>query len=656
MQSLATCYFCNKNFPENQIHGCVIKAYSLLNTLVKEKKDPTKIFNNIDNVVLEGGGIKGISYLGALQEILKENPSFLKNIKRVAGNSAGSIAALYIALNLDPYTDMAELMSRKYLDLLDEGLALKVIVNTNIIASDDFKIFRAKDIFLAAINMLEELQNILKIPSRAQEAHTLIHSVSKNIIKYFSYKYGVGYRIVMRAGAGRLAEKAARMIISMLAPQLEENLVSQKKPNKNKKVAKPKNDVPQPNQEQVNKVEEENKQGFKEVLKKAFRKAVKESEEEEEKIIEKETNTNAEMPKSSFLKGLFSKKPEIKQLKEENETPNSKSKKETQFYRDQKDNPLMVISDKSELIGEVLHFALAELVWFIFVSQSGANGLKEELGLFSGDIVKQELIENAIKKAFSNLNRLDEYKPELTFKELYDFADKRGNRIFKPFFATSFNIANHRTEVFSVYHTPNAVVSDAIRASMSIPVFFTPVTIRENGEPRKIYCNDGKDCEAIRYMDGGVLDNYPIWIFDDLKYCIENIPEWIPKKKNFIQNPRTLGFRLLDSRDIDIYTNPYYDKKRSKMKRVGEGSYQGSFKNIAGSFFSANMNKHEENEHIYRGDCPRSIYVDNLGINSVAFSLSETDQARLIQSGRQAIIDYKKRAQTNFLGEGENYY
>lgn len=51
---------------------------------------------NFENLAMEGGGVWGISYAGALQEL--DKIGILPNIKRVAGTSAGSITALLLAL------------------------------------------------------------------------------------------------------------------------------------------------------------------------------------------------------------------------------------------------------------------------------------------------------------------------------------------------------------------------------------------------------------------------------------------------------------------------------------------------------------------------------------------------------------------------------
>ena len=53
------------------------------------------------NLVLEGGGVRGLAYGGAL-EIL-EQKGVLKNIENVAGSSAGAIAGLMVALNYNSH-------------------------------------------------------------------------------------------------------------------------------------------------------------------------------------------------------------------------------------------------------------------------------------------------------------------------------------------------------------------------------------------------------------------------------------------------------------------------------------------------------------------------------------------------------------------------
>ncbi len=50
----------------------------------------------IENLVLEGGGVKGMAYVGALRKL--EEAGILSTVKRVGGSSAGGITALFLAL------------------------------------------------------------------------------------------------------------------------------------------------------------------------------------------------------------------------------------------------------------------------------------------------------------------------------------------------------------------------------------------------------------------------------------------------------------------------------------------------------------------------------------------------------------------------------
>ena len=51
------------------------------------------------NLALEGGGVRGLAYSGALEVLEQKN--ILKNIQRIAGSSAGAIAGLMISLGYD---------------------------------------------------------------------------------------------------------------------------------------------------------------------------------------------------------------------------------------------------------------------------------------------------------------------------------------------------------------------------------------------------------------------------------------------------------------------------------------------------------------------------------------------------------------------------
>jgi NTE family protein len=75
-----------------------------------------------ENLVFEGGGVKGAAYAGALQ-VLDKN-GLLKGVKRAAGTSAGSILALLVALGYSPDEIMQVLLELDFNQFRD-GRALE---------------------------------------------------------------------------------------------------------------------------------------------------------------------------------------------------------------------------------------------------------------------------------------------------------------------------------------------------------------------------------------------------------------------------------------------------------------------------------------------------------------------------------------------------
>lgn len=74
------------------------------------------------NLVFEGGGVKGIAYVGAL-EVLDEI-GILKNIKRVAGTSAGAMVAVLVGLNYTT-TEISEILwDLNFKNFLDDNFGM----------------------------------------------------------------------------------------------------------------------------------------------------------------------------------------------------------------------------------------------------------------------------------------------------------------------------------------------------------------------------------------------------------------------------------------------------------------------------------------------------------------------------------------------------
>ncbi|WP_310496063.1 patatin-like phospholipase family protein [Sandarakinorhabdus sp.] len=70
------------------------------------------------------------------------------------------------------------------------------------------------------------------------------------------------------------------------------------------------------------------------------------------------------------------------------------------------------------------------------------------------------------------------------------------------------NIETGEAVVFGP-ETPDVPVADAVVASFSIPFVFRPARVRGAGR------------ESARYVDGGLLANLPVWVFNDEKLLLE---------------------------------------------------------------------------------------------------------------------------------------
>src|SRR5688572_6713037 len=55
----------------------------------------------VKNLVFEGAGIRGVAYVGAINEL--QNRNLLSQIEKVGGTSAGAIAALTVALGYNAH-------------------------------------------------------------------------------------------------------------------------------------------------------------------------------------------------------------------------------------------------------------------------------------------------------------------------------------------------------------------------------------------------------------------------------------------------------------------------------------------------------------------------------------------------------------------------
>lgn len=121
---------------------------------------------------------------------------------------------------------------------------------------------------------------------------------------------------------------------------------------------------------------------------------------------------------------------------------------------------------------------------------------------------------------------------EINFRTFYDLTGV-------DLVITGANVTKHKPAVFSKRHTPDFPVAEAVGISMNLPVLFKPVRV-EADVPTGQYNQNADDYHGL-WVDGGVLNNFPLHAFDHLSPAVsQQYPNLRPL------NPNMLGLRLTD--------------------------------------------------------------------------------------------------------------
>lgn len=141
---------------------------------------------------------------------------------------------------------------------------------------------------------------------------------------------------------------------------------------------------------------------------------------------------------------------------------------------------------------------------FLFECDEIDTSIKQRYGIFSGN----ELFEWVKKKIKEKTGYSD-----MTFGDLNREIQKSKGSNYKHLYVTGVDLMSGRTFRFSHRHSPDLSIARAVRISASIPVIFEPVACEFKNQ-------FGLTSRGL-FVDGGLLDNYPVWMFDNTKYFNE---------------------------------------------------------------------------------------------------------------------------------------
>jgi NTE family protein len=234
---------------------------------------------------------------------------------------------------------------------------------------------------------------------------------------------------------------------------------------------------------------------------------------------------------------------------------------------------------------------------FGFIRDTGR--LLNEFGWYKGDAFSKWIREIVLKKTGD---------PNTSFAQLKAMSYK-GKQIYRDLYIIGSNLNTGNAEVFS-YESKHAEVPIALatRISGSIPVFFRP-----------IYLNNAY------YVDGGVIRNYPITLFDDWKYNPN-----IPNETVVPFNQETLGLRLDSQAEIKRFLDPSVENREYNIN---------NFFDYAHALIGM-INRVQDEAHFHSFDQFRTIYCDTLGIGVIDFDISLDKRKQLLTSGYSAVKEY----------------
>jgi NTE family protein len=154
----------------------------------------------------------------------------------------------------------------------------------------------------------------------------------------------------------------------------------------------------------------------------------------------------------------------------------------------------------------------------------------------------------------------------------------------------------------------------AVRASMSIPFFFDPVTVEATtcditvpgpGDTSVVEHFEGG---SVTWVDGGMLANFPIDAFDRLD---GQPPRW-----------PTIGIKL-SARSLEMPTTVATHSTTQEAVRC----------------LQTMMNEWDR-YHVEQSTAARTIFIDNMGISATQFELTAEQQDALFLSGVGAATDF----------------
>jgi NTE family protein len=233
----------------------------------------------------------------------------------------------------------------------------------------------------------------------------------------------------------------------------------------------------------------------------------------------------------------------------------------------------------------------------------GLVRIKRTYGYYKTDRLTKDLGKIMMAKGFS---------ADLTFQELYD-AHHAGKDV-KLLYITGANLTDQRIEIFSHQTYPKMKVLDAVRISISIPVYFEAIFMQPDGS-----LVEKKDADSTTkvMVDGGILDNYPFYLFDTLVTANKGANSY------YKCNVKTLGIKL----EVDSSTAEIAPKS---IHRTGD--FMMSFGLLSREYLNR--------RHLGSQQKAQTIFINTHNFNPKIKRQKKTVKLKVMQYGKEDVLQY----------------
>lgn len=221
--------------------------------------------------------------------------------------------------------------------------------------------------------------------------------------------------------------------------------------------------------------------------------------------------------------------------------------------------------------------------------------------------------------------------PNLTLGDLHTLTRQQPGR-YRDLYTTGTNLTRQRAEVFSHETHPSMRVADAVRISLSIPLYFRAVLLDSlnrviPGKPAR-----GQSVQVI--IDGGLLANFPIDMFDYPRYLAAGSAALPADARGRTFNAATLGLRLDRDEQIVLDTAPNGRQQLAPYPI-------GDFRTYIGALYTVML---ENLNTAQPADWQRTVSISTRGFSPKIKRLSEAQKNTLITSGQAGVEQFFARA------------